>query len=117
MGILEDLKAFIGEKNIYFNYSEAKGDCIILWLYGGISTSSGLRPQVQIKVKNKSMSVCESVINGIYDKLSPKGNYQKTLDVNGEIMLITPKQQPFYLEKDSENRHVYVFNVDIIKRR
>lgn len=118
MGILEDLKAFINMEDIYFNYNEpVNGNYICLWQYDGIHSSAGSRPQVQIKVKNSKMPVAESVINEIYAMLSPKGNYQKTIQINGKTMLVTPKQSPFYLEKDVKNRHVYIFNVDIITKR
>lgn len=118
MEILEDLKAFLNMENIYFNFNPAiKGNCIMLWLYDGIHVSNALRPQVQIKVLNASMPECERIIMDIYNKLSPKDNFQKTIEVNGKKMLITPKQSPFYLEKDENNRHIYVFNIDVIMNR
>ena len=121
--ILEDIKAFITGSgstitDVYFNHNEAvKGNCVILWEYDGIYSDTGLRPQVQIMVKNDDMREARKQIFEIYDKIKPVGSYQQTMLINNNRMLITPKQSPFYLEKDQQNRHVYVFNLDIIQKR
>ena len=123
MGILDDLIAYLQEQDIsitdfYKNFAEpVEGDCVILWQYDGIQTDNGLRPQVQVMVKSTEMSLAETVIFELYNALSPKDNFQKTMDINGKTMLVKPKQSPFYLDKDEKRRHVYVFNVDIITKR
>lgn len=123
MGILDDLIAFFQEQDIsitdfYKNFTEpVDSDCVILWNYDGIQTDNGLRPQVQIMVKSTEMSLAETAIFELYNALSPEGNHQKTMDINGKTMLVIPKQSPFYLDKDDKRRHVYVFNVDIITKR
>ena len=104
--------------DIYKNFAETvDGDYIVLWHYDGIQTHEGLRPQVQVMVKSSKMSLAETVIFELYNALSPEGKHQKTMDINGKTMLVTPKQSPFYLTKDEKQRHVYVFNVDIITKR
>ena len=128
MGILEIIKAHIenninGIDDIYFNFQpDVKGNCIILWQYDGIQTSVGLRPQVQISVKNKDMKTAEATIQQIYDIIYPIGTFEKSITVTidtdkVETVKIVPRQSPFYLEKDDNNRHVYVFNIDCIMQR
>ena len=128
MGILEIIKKHLensinGIDNIYFNFQpDIKGNCIILWQYDGIQTDIGLRPQVQISVKNKSMATAESTIQQIYDIMYPIGTFEKSITVTTnenttETVKIVPRQSPFYLEKDDNNRHVYVFNIDCIMQR
>lgn len=128
MGILEIIKKHLenninGIDNIYFNFQpDVKGNCVILWQYDGIQTDVGLRPQVQISVKNKSMATAESTIMSIYDIIYPKGQFEKTITVEvdsntTETLKIVPRQSPFYLEKDENGRHIYVFNIDCIMKR
>lgn len=123
MGILEDLKAYLTYTgasfgDIYFNHTEpVKENCVCLWQYDGIYVAQGLRPQVQVMVKNYSMQQAENQIYEIYDRIKGNRTYQKTVEVNGKTMLITPKQSPFYLNKDESGRHIYVFNIDIITKR
>lgn len=123
MGILEIIKTHI-ENNIqdagkiYFNFQpDVKADCVILWQYDGIQTDIGIRPQVQISVKNKNMQTAETLINEIYDIIYPVGQFEKNITISDEVLKIVPRQSPFYLEKDENNRHVYVFNIDCIMKR
>ena len=123
MGILTTLKTFIlanvqNAGNIYFNFQpDITENCIILWQYDGIQSSVGLRPQVQISVKNKNMQTAETLIMAIYNAIYPKGQYEKTIRMGQETLKIVPRQSPFYLEKDENDRHIYVFNIDILQKR
>ena len=128
MGILELLKTHLtnnitGIGDIYFNFQpDVTGDCVILWQYDGIQSDIGLRPQVQISVKNKDMETAQSLISQIYDIIYPVGQFEKNLTISidtdtNETVKIVPRQSPFYLEKDENNRHVYVFNIDCITKR
>ena len=123
MGILEIIKTHIQNNiqntgDIYFNFQpDVKGDCIILWQYDGIQTDVGIRPQVQISVKNKNMQTAENLIMAIYDIIYPKGQFEKNITISDEVLKIVPRQSPFYLEKDDNNRHIYVFNIDCIMKR
>lgn len=122
--VLEILRDYIVENtdiqanSIYFNYTEAvKDDCVILWHYDGIFTDIGERPQVQIMVKSTNMQLAKSRAYAIYDTIYPVGQFQKVMEIQDKVLFIQPKQSPFYLEKDESNRHIYVFNLDIIKKR
>jgi len=123
MGILEIIKSHIQTNikdagDIYFNFQpDVKGDCIILWQYDGIQTDIGIRPQIQIAVKNKNMQTAETLINEIYDIIYPVGQCEKSITISEEVMKIVPRQSPFYLERDDNNRHIYVFNIDCIMKR
>lgn len=124
MAILDLIKNYIVEKGIvadgdvYYNFNDQDDrNIVILWQYDGIPSDICLRPQMQIMVKNFSMSMAEKIANQIYDILYPVGQFEKMLIINGEALKIVPKQSPFYLEKDDSNRHIYVFNVDIFQKR
>jgi hypothetical protein len=121
MTILTDLNAFLTTKsiaNIKYNFYDGLDDCVTLWQYGGSKDKFFDRFNIQISVKNKAMSTAESTVRSIYNNL-----YPKTIDQENFITLNTRKykiealQTPFYLEKDEQNRHTYVFNIEVTAKR
>lgn len=120
MSILEDLKTHLNTNGItapiYFNWAVERqnaNECIVLWLYDGTPNMIARNAKVQITVKNKDIEKAEKLADLIFDTLYPKGQYNKAIVINNEIMHIKPLQEPFYNEKDQNDRHCYVFNVNI----
>lgn len=121
MTILTDLKAFLTANsftNIKYNYGDGSDSCIILWEYGGEPDKFVNRKNIQITVKNTSMSTVESTINTIYNLLYPKNtNVENFITLNSTLYKLEALQPPFYLEKDDQNRHSYVFNISVTAKR
>ena len=122
MTLLEDLKAHLVNNGITlpinFNYSSEKNeDCIILWHYDGTPNMVARNAKIQITVKMSDMKDCEELADSIYSILYPIGQYKKVLYVNGKGMHIQPLQEPFYNLKDENDRHCYVFNINVDYRR
>jgi hypothetical protein len=120
MTLLEDIKAHIYLNGIkapvYFNFATEKqnaNECIILWQYDGTPNMIARNAKIQITVKNKDMVKAEKMAVLIFDILYPIGQYKKAIEINGELMHITPLQEPFYNEKDQMGRHCYVFNINV----
>ena len=118
MTLLEEFKAHFVNNGIKlpinFNYSSEKNeDCIVLWHYDGTPNMVARNSKIQITVKMSDMKDCENMANYIYDILYPIGQYKKVIAINGKNMHITPLQEPFYNLKDDNNRHCYVFNINV----
>lgn len=120
MTLLEDLKKHLTAYGItapiYFNWASEKNgdnDCIILWLYDGTPNMVARNAKVQVTVKNSNMLKAEKMADLIYSILYPMEQYKKAIEINGKLMHIQPLQEPFYNEKDQNNRHCYVFNINI----
>ena len=120
MTLLEDLKAHLVANGIkapiYFNWAtEKKADnaCIVLWVYDGTPNMVAHNSKVQITVKNTNIQKSEEIAVFIFDMLYPRGQYKKAIEINGKMMHITPLQEPFYNEKDQNDRHCYVFNINV----
>lgn len=118
MILLDDLKAHLVNNDIKlpinFNYSSEKNeDCIVLWHYDGTPNMVARNAKIQITVKMNDMFECEKVADSIYSILYPVGQYKKVIEINGKNMHIRPLQEPFYNLKDENNRHCYVFNINV----
>jgi hypothetical protein len=115
--ILDDLKAFLVANNlatsteIKFDFDSSTANGVVLWQYDGIVTDLGSRPAIQIAVKDTAMVTARTKIQAIYDALYPKDQFQKVIEINGKNMHITPRQEPFFNEKDASNRYIYIFNI------
>ena len=120
MKLLDDIKAHLNNNGItapiYFNWATEKNnanECIVLWLYDGTPNMVAKNAKVQITVKNKDMKKAEKMSVLIFDTLYPVGQYNKVIAINGQKMHIKPLQEPFYNEKDQNERHCFVFNINI----
>lgn len=120
MSILEDLKTHLNTNGItapiYFNWATERqnaNECIVLWLYDGTPNVVARNAKIQITVKNKEISKAEKMSDLIFDTLYPKGQYNKAIEINSKLMNIKPLQEPFYNEKDQNDRHCYVFNINV----
>lgn len=120
MTLLEDIKEHLINNGvdypIYFNFeNETTGanKSVILWLYDGTPNLVANNAKVQVTVKNKNMKQAEKMSDLIYFILNPIGQYKKAIEINGKQMHINALQEPFYNEKDQNDRHCFVFNVNI----
>lgn len=120
MTLLDDLKAHFKNNGItapiYFNWANEKNnanECIVLWQYDGTPNMLARNAKVQITIKNKDMLEAEKMADFIYSILYPIGQYKKAIDINGQLMHVSPLQAPFYNEKDQNERHCFVFNANI----
>lgn len=118
MTLLEDIKTHLNNNGINlpinFNFSSEKSEnCIVLWQYDGTPNMVARNAKVQVTVKHSDMKKSEKMAVSIYDILYPIDQYKKAIEINGKLMHIQPLQEPFYNEKDENNRHCYVFNVNI----
>ena len=116
--LLEDLKAHLTsngiELPIYFNFASTKnGNCVILWHYDGTPNMIARNAKIQITVKHSNMRQAESLSDLIYSILYPIDQYKKAIEINGKLMQIRPLQEPFYNEKDDNQKHCYVFNINV----
>jgi len=120
MTLLEDIKIHLVDNDvnypIYFNFENEKSSTnksIVLWLYDGTPNMVANNAKVQITTKNLNMKEAEKMSDFIYSILYPIGQYKKVIEINNKPMHIRPLQEPFYNEKDENDRHCFVFNVDI----
>ncbi|KKQ09686.1 MAG: hypothetical protein US20_C0005G0006 [Candidatus Pacebacteria bacterium GW2011_GWF1_36_5] len=123
--ILDDIKAALKtallgtDTTIKLNYYDSTDNIIILWLYGGASSQVQKIETVQIMVKNTNMSTGQTLIKSIYDLLCPIASKEATkyIVLNSNKYIIEANQPPFYLEKDEQSRHTFVFNITAISKR
>ena len=118
--ILDDLKKHLTDEEIlstgeavFYNYSQSNDNCIILWEYGGFSPRFAISEQrktIQVMVKNTSMSTAQSKSHAIYNELCTEYEFKI---INSRKVSIQAAQPPFFLEKDQQNRYIYVFNIVI----
>ena len=120
MSILEQIKDYLLSQGVnypvYFNWATEQAganECLVLWQYDGTPNPLARNAKVQLTIKNKDMKEAEKMADFIFDILYPIGQFQKAIDINGQAMHIRPLQEPFYNEKDQNNRHCYVFNINI----
>lgn len=118
MSLLQDISAHLKTNGvsvpINFNFSKEKNEnCIVLWQYDGTPNALARNSKVQITVKNTNMQLAEKMADSIYSILYPMEQFQKAIEINGKLMHIYPIQEPFYNEQDQNNRHCYVFNINI----
>ena len=125
MTILYDLKTFLVKENIIepnkiaFNFDEYKfgDDKLILICKGGEFSNIAQKTTVSVVSKNQSMSLAEALINKVFRAFFPSGQHQKPILINNKIMLLSPLQPPFYLEKETNGRHVFSFDLKIVQKK
>lgn len=95
-----------------FNITTSDDDLVCLWIYGGYRELLGDSPTIQIKVLSKNAQQAENKINAIFKALvSDKPIRIST--INNKKMRIVETQQPFFVEKDTQQRFVWVFNITV----
>lgn len=118
MTLLEEFKTHFVNNGIKlpinFNYSSEKSeDCIVLWQYDGTPNMVARNAKIQVTVKMSDMKDCEKMADFIYSILYPMEQYNKVILINGNQMHVKPLQEPFYNMRDENNRHCYVFNINV----
>jgi hypothetical protein len=109
--------------NIFRNISPTDpAHCVMLFENGGAGTVHAMnsvpgvavveRPAIQIRVRDKNHDTARSTINDVFKTID--GLRERT--INGTRYLwIEALQSPFLLERDDDNREVFVFNALVTK--
>ena len=102
----------VQEKNCKLNFADQSTELVVLWVYGGYNVPVGSSPTIQIKVYDKNAQKAENVCNAVFQAIiSDKPNRIST--INDKKMKIVESQQPFFVEKDTQQRFVWVFNITV----
>lgn len=122
--ILDDIKEFIvqnvfaQEETIKFDYDSTKGeDAILLNLYDSYPSDLARRSAVKIIIKYSDLKLCRDTCFAIHDLLFVEDGYQKAVKINGKIMHAKLNKGPYYLQKDTSNRHNYVLDITVTHNR
>lgn len=102
----------VQEKNCKLNFADQSTELVVLWVYGGYNVPVGSSPTIQIKVYDKNAQKAENVCNTVFQAIiSDKPNRIST--INDKKMKIVESQQPFFVEKDTQQRFVWAFNITV----
>lgn len=102
----------VTEAECKFNISTADDELVCLWVYGGYREVLGDSPTIQIKVLSKDARQAETKINAIFKALISEKPIRIST-INNKKMRIVETQQPFFVEKDTQQRFVWVFNITV----
>lgn len=118
MSILDDLRThlidleIVESKQCKKNLGDDSEDLTVLWIYGGYKEIIGDSPTIQIKTFSKNAVTAEERIKKIFEALvSDKPIRIST--INNKKMKIVESQQPFFIEKDTQQRFVWAFNITV----
>lgn len=118
MSILDDLRThlidlkIVESKQCKKNLGDDSEDLTVLWIYGGYKEIIGDSPTIQIKTFSKNAVTAEERIKKIFEALvSDKPIRIST--INNKKMRIVESQQPFFIEKDTQQRFVWAFNITV----
>lgn len=99
-------------KQLKNNFLDESDDVTCLWVYGGHNEAIGTAATIQIKTASKTAKTAETRINEIFNALITK-QPNRISTINGKKMKVVESQQPFFLEKDTQQRFVWVFNITV----
>ena len=124
MIILNDLKSLLVSNNVIssdsviFNFDEtvSESDRMVLLLKGGSSNDLAKNSDITVFAKSLSMQTADSLINSAFAVLVPDKNFQKTISVNQNIILIKAVSPPYYKEKEKNGTHDFAFDLQIIHK-
>lgn len=116
--IMNDIKEHLIAENICkknelkFNLADSSNDVTVLWLYGGYKQPVGTSKTIQVKTYSTKPEVAKERIQQLFDALiSREPNRIST--INNKKMRVVESQPPFFEEKDTQNRFVWVFNITV----
>lgn len=122
MTVLSEIKQHLVNKSIVttaeckYNCADTSNEQVVLWQYGGYGTDFGQQPTIQIKVFSATSTTAETKINAIYDELIANDTNKYKM-INTTKMWINANQQPFFSEKDTQGRVIWIFNITVITKR
>lgn len=102
----------VTEEECKFNISPDLDEVVCLWVYGGNREKLGDSPTIQVKVCSKDARQAETKINAIFKTLIAEKPIRIST-INNKKMKIVETQQPFFVEKDTQQRFVWVFNITV----
>lgn len=91
---------------------------VVLYEYPGLprrktQTGTYQQPRIQVNSRSKNYVEAGSLIWAAYNALASIQNQ----DILGVYYVsVEPLQDPFYLRKDENDRHIFAFNAQVIKR-
>lgn len=100
------------DKQLKNNFLDESDDVTCLWVYGGYNEAIGTAATIQIKTASKTAKTAETRINKIFNALITK-QPNRISSINGKKMKVVESQPPFFEEKDTQNRFVWVFNITV----
>lgn len=109
----------IGVPTIYIGTMPAAPDkCVVLYEYPGLPrkrTHEGdyHQPRVQVNSRSKNYVEADALIWAAHDVLA---TIQNTALQGVWYVAVEPLQDPFYLRKDENDRHIFAFNAQVMKR-
>ena len=122
MSITSDIRQYLIDNSILsadeckLNIADTSDEQVVLWLNGGEPVDFGIKPTIQIQVYSLDIINAENKINSIFNALVADDTVKYKL-INNKKTWITAQQQPYFLEKDSQNRFIWVFNITVITNR
>lgn len=105
-------KKIVDSRELKNNITDASPEVTTLWIYGGLKEVIGTSPTIQVKTCSMDAKTAENRIQAIFDAIISK-EPNRISTINKKKMRIVESQQPYFLEKDSQNRFVWVFNITI----
>lgn len=94
------------------NIADNSNDVSVLWLYGGYKEHKGTSKTIQVKTYSTDAETAKKRIQQLFDALiSDEPNRIST--INNKKMRVVESQPPFFEEKDTQNRFVWVFNITV----
>ena len=116
--ILDDLKAFIIEKDAFdadfikYDYDNSlDSKVLVLAVKDSLPSDLARRNDIQVIVKNSDMAQAREDCLDVFDLFCPKELYQKASVINGKIMHVKALKEPFFMEKETGGRYCYGFNI------
>jgi hypothetical protein len=122
--LLDDLKTYLIAQNlatsseVKFNLADSSDNCVVLWQYGGMKSPTGnlsVINNIQVKVLDVDMGVCETRINAIFNSLVDEIPFKQLTTTRKANVFAN--QPPFYVGRDEQGRYAYVFNLTIVTGR
>lgn len=105
-------KGICKSKDLKFNLVDASDDVTVLWIYGGYMQPVGTTSTVQVKTYSTTPELAKKRIQQLFDAIiSREPNRIST--INNKKMRVVESQPPFFEEKDTQNRFVWVFNITV----
>lgn len=122
--ILDDLKNFITQNSladansIKYDYDSSKGqDIVLLTLYDSLPCDLARRSSIKISMKFSDLNTARNTCFALHDLLFPKDRFQKSMTINNKIMHTKLNKGPYYLQKDTSKRHIYMLDITLIHNR
>ena len=96
---------------------DSPDNCVAIKEYTGEVSfiNNTLNRSIQVKVRNTVRSTAKSLIISLYDSVYDPEADVRIIDFTATRWgIVAPRNYPFQLDKDEENRFIFVFNMGIV---